>query len=86
MVIGCSWFGDDDVDGVHARIRALAETVAGFGLMSVPVWAHVMDDIIKGGQLITSVTGTIIGVYGVYRLFFRKKRRASDAIRVAVDG
>jgi hypothetical protein len=64
-----------DIDG---KWRAIAETLAGAGLVSVPFWSHIMDDVIKGGQVITAITGATIGLNGVYRLFFRKKRRKTD--------
>lgn len=64
-----------DIDG---KWRAFVETLIGAGLVSVPLWSHVMEEIIKGGQLITAMTGALIGINGVYRLFFRTKRRKTD--------
>ncbi len=64
-----------DIDG---KWRTAAETMVGWGLFTLPFWSHLADGIIKGGQVVASLTGGIIGVVGVYRLFFRKRRRRFD--------
>lgn len=66
------------MEGVSDKARALAETAAGFGLMSLPFWSHVLDGIVQGAHVVAALAGAVIGVNGVYRIFFRKKRRASD--------
>lgn len=70
--------GGGKMDGLHDNGRAILETLAGAGLVSVPFWSHVMEDVIRGGQMITAITGAVIGLSGVYRIFFRTKRRKYD--------
>ena len=64
-----------DIDG---KWRALIETFAGMGLMSLPFWSKFLDDVVAGSHYVTAICGALIGIHGVWRLFFRNKRRKAD--------
>lgn len=64
-----------DIDG---KWRAFVETLAGMGLMSIPLWSKFLDDIVSGAHYVTAICGALIGLHGVWRLFFRNKRRKTD--------
>lgn len=66
---------------LHERMRAFWETLAGLGLLSLPFWSHLTENIVAGAQVVTAICGAVIGVSGVYRLFFRTHRREMDRFR-----
>lgn len=66
--------GMDDI----GKGRAMLETAAGAGLVSLPWWGHVLDNIMVGAHFIAAICGAAIGISGVYRLFVRRRRRDAD--------
>lgn len=54
--------------------QAKIEAGVGVGLMSTPLWAMILQDISLVASTIAAVTGAIVGLHAVYRLWRRGRR------------
>lgn len=62
-------------DFLRDRLGAFGEAFLGFGLVSMPLWSHPLDTVVSGAHAIASITGAIIGIHAVWRIFRGLKQR-----------
>jgi hypothetical protein len=62
-------------DQYQSAGQSIIQILAGMGLTTLPVWAQQLEGWL---QLIVVLTGSILGVVGVYRLFFKHPPKHKD--------
>jgi uncharacterized protein (DUF2062 family) len=53
------------------------EVGTGVGLLSIPYWSTVLQDVYLGASIVAALCGAIIGIHGVWRIWksWKESRR-----------
>lgn len=60
---------------VQERVDGLLQFLGGSALFSLKWWSPVLDQVVSGAHAVASITGAILGIYGLWKLVRRKRRR-----------
>lgn len=61
------------------KLRHFWQAMLGGTLVTSGFWGPVLDHMVAGAHIVTALTGAVIGLHGVYRLFKPKRRRDTMA-------